>query len=171
MPRENPPALLAQMSSFVELQRQRLKFAELGPQLERFAPRIAPTAANERFSGRRRSVSRRGRFRQRVARAGKYPARVSRRRCSETVPPTASREAATATRAVCVCLEFVWRTGCRFRREKWRRRAGGCGGSRARAFAASNLGQRRTPDSSDSISRRLRRGSTPPFLTLLAINR
>ncbi len=39
---ENTSALLGQMSNFVELQRQRLKFAELGPQLERFAPRIAP---------------------------------------------------------------------------------------------------------------------------------
>jgi predicted Zn-dependent protease len=38
----NSPVLLAQMSSFVELQRQRLRFAELGPQLERFAPRVAP---------------------------------------------------------------------------------------------------------------------------------
>lgn len=37
---ENTSALLGQMSNFVELQRQRLKFAELGPQLERFAPRI-----------------------------------------------------------------------------------------------------------------------------------
>ena len=36
------PELLGQMSSFVELQRQRLQFAELGPQLERFAPRVAP---------------------------------------------------------------------------------------------------------------------------------
>jgi predicted Zn-dependent protease len=35
-------ALLAQMSSFVELQRQRAEFAELGPQLERFAPRVEP---------------------------------------------------------------------------------------------------------------------------------
>lgn len=34
--------LLGQMSAFVELQRRRLKFAELGPQLERFAPRIEP---------------------------------------------------------------------------------------------------------------------------------
>ena len=40
---ENSSDLLAQMSSFVELQRQRLKFAELGPQLERFAPRTIPT--------------------------------------------------------------------------------------------------------------------------------
>ncbi|MFI5096858.1 MAG: hypothetical protein ACHQT6_02680 [Candidatus Acidiferrales bacterium] len=38
----NSLVLQAQMSSFVELQRQRLKFAELGPQLERFAPRVAP---------------------------------------------------------------------------------------------------------------------------------
>jgi predicted Zn-dependent protease len=37
---ENTFALLGQMYSFVELQRQRVKFAELGPQLERFAPRI-----------------------------------------------------------------------------------------------------------------------------------
>jgi predicted Zn-dependent protease len=36
------PELLSQMSSFVELQRQRLQFVELGPQLERFAPRVAP---------------------------------------------------------------------------------------------------------------------------------
>ena len=36
------PELLSQMSSFVELQRQRLQFAELGPELERFAPRVAP---------------------------------------------------------------------------------------------------------------------------------
>jgi predicted Zn-dependent protease len=35
-------ALLGQMSRFVELQRQRAKFAELGPQLETFAPRIRP---------------------------------------------------------------------------------------------------------------------------------
>ena len=40
---ENSPALLGQMSSFVELQRGRLKFEELGPQLERFAPRVVPT--------------------------------------------------------------------------------------------------------------------------------
>jgi cytochrome c-type biogenesis protein CcmH/NrfG len=39
----NSLLLQGQMSSFVELQRQRLKFAELGPQLERFAPRVAPT--------------------------------------------------------------------------------------------------------------------------------
>ena len=39
----NSPILFAQMSRFVELQRQRLQFAELGPQLERFAPRVAPT--------------------------------------------------------------------------------------------------------------------------------
>jgi predicted Zn-dependent protease len=39
---ENTSVLLGQMSSFVELQRQRLKFAELGPQLERFAPRVEP---------------------------------------------------------------------------------------------------------------------------------
>jgi predicted Zn-dependent protease len=39
---ENEPALLAQMSRLVELQRQRVKFAELGSQLEAFAPRIEP---------------------------------------------------------------------------------------------------------------------------------
>jgi cellulose synthase operon protein C len=39
---ENTSVLLGQMSSFVELQRQRLKFAELGPQLERFVPRVEP---------------------------------------------------------------------------------------------------------------------------------
>jgi cellulose synthase operon protein C len=39
---EPAPVLLAQMSGFVELQRRRLKFAELGPQLEGFAPRINP---------------------------------------------------------------------------------------------------------------------------------
>src|SRR6202030_1092827 len=37
-----PDVLLGQMSSFVDLQRGRLKFAELGPQLERFAPRVPP---------------------------------------------------------------------------------------------------------------------------------
>jgi hypothetical protein len=36
---EAPAVLLGQMSGFVGLQRRRLKFAELGPQLERFAPR------------------------------------------------------------------------------------------------------------------------------------
>lgn len=36
------PALLTQMSAFVELQRRRLKFAELGPQLEEFAERVNP---------------------------------------------------------------------------------------------------------------------------------
>jgi len=35
--------LLGQMTSFVDLQRRRLKFAELGPQLERFAPRVQAT--------------------------------------------------------------------------------------------------------------------------------
>jgi predicted Zn-dependent protease len=44
---ESSPVLLAQMSGFVELQRRRLKFAELGPQLEKFAPRIEP---NQRAS-------------------------------------------------------------------------------------------------------------------------
>ena len=39
---EPPDVLLEQMSSFVDLQRRRLKFAELGPQLERFAPRVPP---------------------------------------------------------------------------------------------------------------------------------
>jgi cellulose synthase operon protein C len=39
---EPAPILFAQMTGFVELQRRRLKFAELGPQLERFAPRINP---------------------------------------------------------------------------------------------------------------------------------
>ena len=38
----NSAVLFAQMSTFVELQRQRLQFAELGPQLERFAPRVEP---------------------------------------------------------------------------------------------------------------------------------
>ena len=33
---------LAQMRPFVELQRRRLKFAELGSQLEQFAPRVEP---------------------------------------------------------------------------------------------------------------------------------
>ena len=37
---ETSTVLLAQMSGFVDLQRGRLKFTELGPQLERFAPRI-----------------------------------------------------------------------------------------------------------------------------------
>jgi predicted Zn-dependent protease len=36
------PILLGQMSGFVDLQRRRLKFAELGPQLEKFALRIEP---------------------------------------------------------------------------------------------------------------------------------
>jgi hypothetical protein len=39
---ENEAALLAQMARLVELQRQRVKFAELGSQLETFAPRIEP---------------------------------------------------------------------------------------------------------------------------------
>ncbi|MFZ0908835.1 MAG: tetratricopeptide repeat protein [Candidatus Acidiferrales bacterium] len=38
----NSQVLRGQMFSFIELQRQRVKFAELGPQLERFAPRVAP---------------------------------------------------------------------------------------------------------------------------------
>ena len=38
----NSLVLQGQMSSFVELQRQRLQFAELGPELERFAPRVQP---------------------------------------------------------------------------------------------------------------------------------
>jgi predicted Zn-dependent protease len=37
-----PDVLLAEMSSFVDLQRRRLKFSELGPQLERFALRVPP---------------------------------------------------------------------------------------------------------------------------------
>jgi predicted Zn-dependent protease len=37
---EPAPALFTQMSAFVDLQRRRLKFAELGPQLERFAQRV-----------------------------------------------------------------------------------------------------------------------------------
>ena len=37
---EAPAVLLSQMSGFVDLQRRRLKFSELGPQLERFAPRV-----------------------------------------------------------------------------------------------------------------------------------
>ena len=37
-----PDVLLGQMSSFVDLERRRLKFTELGPQLERFAPRVPP---------------------------------------------------------------------------------------------------------------------------------
>jgi predicted Zn-dependent protease len=37
-----PDVLLAEMSSFVDLQRRRLKFTELGSQLERFAPRVRP---------------------------------------------------------------------------------------------------------------------------------
>jgi predicted Zn-dependent protease len=36
---EAPAILLGQMSGFVDLQRRRVKFSELGPQLERFAPR------------------------------------------------------------------------------------------------------------------------------------
>ena len=39
---EPASALLTQMSAFVELQRRRLKFAELGPQLEKFAERLSP---------------------------------------------------------------------------------------------------------------------------------
>jgi predicted Zn-dependent protease len=39
---QGPDVLLGQMSSFVDLQRRRLKFAELGRQLERFAPRVPP---------------------------------------------------------------------------------------------------------------------------------
>ncbi len=39
---EQEYVLLGQMSSLTELQRQRVNFAELGPQLERFAPRIEP---------------------------------------------------------------------------------------------------------------------------------
>ncbi len=39
---EDEAAMLGQMSRFVELQRQRVKFAELGQQLEAFAPRIRP---------------------------------------------------------------------------------------------------------------------------------
>jgi predicted Zn-dependent protease len=42
---ESSTVLLAQMSGFVDLQRRRLKFSELGAQLERFAPRVKP---NER---------------------------------------------------------------------------------------------------------------------------
>jgi hypothetical protein len=41
---ETSIVLLGQMSGFVDLQRRRLKFAELGPQLERFAPRIEPNS-------------------------------------------------------------------------------------------------------------------------------
>src|SRR5580693_2860136 len=37
---ESPAVLLGQMSGFVDLQRRRVKFSELGPQLERFAPRV-----------------------------------------------------------------------------------------------------------------------------------
>jgi cellulose synthase operon protein C len=37
---EAPATLLGQMSGFVDLQRRRVKFSELGPQLERFAPRV-----------------------------------------------------------------------------------------------------------------------------------
>ena len=39
---QNSSLLLSRMQPFVELQRQRLKFAELGAQLEQFAPRIEP---------------------------------------------------------------------------------------------------------------------------------
>ncbi len=39
---EDEDALLGQMSRLVELQRQRVKFADLGSQLETFAPRIRP---------------------------------------------------------------------------------------------------------------------------------
>ena len=38
----NQPDAMSQMSEFVQLQRQRLKFAELGGQLEQFASRVAP---------------------------------------------------------------------------------------------------------------------------------
>ena len=38
----NSSVLLSRMQPFVELQRRRLKFAELGAQLEQFAPRIEP---------------------------------------------------------------------------------------------------------------------------------
>jgi predicted Zn-dependent protease len=41
---EPSPILLGQMSGFVDLQRRRLKFAELGPQLEQFATRIEPNS-------------------------------------------------------------------------------------------------------------------------------
>ncbi len=37
-----PDVLVSQMSSFVDLQRRRLKFSELGPQLELFALRVQP---------------------------------------------------------------------------------------------------------------------------------
>lgn len=37
---ESSDTLLGQMEGFVDLQRRRLKFSELGPQLERFAPRV-----------------------------------------------------------------------------------------------------------------------------------
>lgn len=39
---EPAPVLLGQMSAFVELERRRLKFDELGPQLEKFAERFNP---------------------------------------------------------------------------------------------------------------------------------
>jgi predicted Zn-dependent protease len=39
---EPSPILLGQMPGFVDLQRRRLKFSELGPQLEKFASRIDP---------------------------------------------------------------------------------------------------------------------------------
>ena len=48
---ETSIVLLAQMSGFVDLQRRRLKFAELGPQLERFAPRIEPNSRATVFFG------------------------------------------------------------------------------------------------------------------------
>jgi predicted Zn-dependent protease len=38
----NSPTLYAQLQSFIELQRHRVKFAELGSQLERIAPRMNP---------------------------------------------------------------------------------------------------------------------------------
>ncbi len=40
VPREQPGILFARMNAFVNLQRRRLKFAELGQQLEGFAPRV-----------------------------------------------------------------------------------------------------------------------------------
>ncbi len=39
-PATQPGVLIGQMNEFAELQRRRLKFAELGPQLERLAPRL-----------------------------------------------------------------------------------------------------------------------------------
>jgi predicted Zn-dependent protease len=46
-PREQPGVLFARMNALVNLQRRRLKFAELGPQLEGFTPRVP---GNQQYS-------------------------------------------------------------------------------------------------------------------------